>query len=448
MATLERVAEDGAYAAPTLDAGIRRGRLSPRDAALATEIVYGALRVLPRLDETLARHLSRGGRRLDGALRGALRAGAYQLLYLDRAPSHAVVSDAVAWVSGRRGARLAGVANAVLRKVAGERPDAPAPPRAILVPEHLQPLFTLGEGPEADRRRSAFLGRRRMPPPLGLRVAERAGDPDAVATRLRDESPGADVVRGGLAPRALLVRGGGDPRSSGPCREGLVAIQEEGAQAVTALVGARAGERILDACAGRGGKTAALAEAVGEAGAVVAADVHEGKLARIPDELRRLRLDAVPVETRALDLTVGVGGLPAGGFDRVLVDAPCTGLGTVHRRPEILGRLTPDAPARLAAVQREILGRAASLVRPGGLLVYAVCSPTYEEGTGVVEAFEGSAAGGGFTRLAGSGEDALGSFPGMPTPDADGIHRLGPWSVPEDTGPDAYQVARWRRNLD
>ncbi|HJK96591.1 MAG TPA: transcription antitermination factor NusB, partial [Polyangiaceae bacterium LLY-WYZ-14_1] len=124
MEVLERVAEGQAYAAPALDGALRRGRLDPRDAALATEVVYGALRALPTLDQRLGKLLDRGGRRLDGALRAALRAGAYQLLFLERVPDHAVVSDAVGWVRSRRGGRLAGVANAVLRKLIRQREEA------------------------------------------------------------------------------------------------------------------------------------------------------------------------------------------------------------------------------------------------------------------------------------------------------------------------------------
>ena len=137
------------------------------------------------------------------------------------------------------------------------------------------------------------------------------------------------------------------------------------------------------------------------------------------------------LRTLALDLTVGTGGLDA-SFDRVLVDAPCTGLGTVHRRPELLLRLGPEDPARMAALQTRILTTAASLVRPGGLLVYAVCSPTDEEGRDVADALEERVA--GLTRLPSSPGDPISA-------DEDGISRIGPWAE----GADAYQVVRWTR---
>jgi 16S rRNA (cytosine967-C5)-methyltransferase len=143
------------------------------------------------------------------------------------------------------------------------------------------------------------------------------------------------------------------------------------------------------------------------------------------------------VQTRALDLTVGVGGLPP-RFDRVLVDAPCTGLGTLRRRPELLLRLGPGDPARLAHVQLAILERAVRLVRPGGVLLYAVCSPTLEEGPDVAARFEAATPG-----LAREWDER--ALPIAVVPDADGVVRLGPWLGAADAdSPDVYQLVRWR----
>lgn len=430
---LERVAEEGAYAAAALDAEIGRGRLDLRDAALATEIVYGTLRVLPALDARIAERLRRPGR-LDRVLRAALRAGAYQLAHLGRVPAHAAVSGSVDWVRERRGVKLAGVANAVLRRLAEARPASPAPPTAQVVPQWLAETLEASVGAERAR---AFLVARRLPPATGLRVAATA-DPAATLARLREVRPDAEVRPGDLAPRAILVRGAGDPRRLPGYARGALTVQEEGAQLVGLAVGAGPGERILDACAGRGGKTAQLVEAVGEVGAVVATDPHEAKLERLAEELRRLRLPPVE-DARPVDLTVGAGGLPEGTFDAVLVDAPCTGLGTVHRRPELLLRVGPGDPERLAALQGAILGTAWRLVRPGGRLVYAVCSPTRAEGADVADAFEAAHPD---ARRVPAGVPAA---PGV-APDPDGILRVGPWSAAADApGPDAYQVVRWRR---
>lgn len=425
---LHRVASKGAYATPTLDAEIRRAGLDPRDAALASEIVYGALRVLPSLDRTIEGFLRRGGGgRMDAWTRASLRAATYQIRHLSRVPARAAVHDAVAVVRAERGSRLGGFVNAVLRRVAEGRPADPRPPSRMDLPGWLD--ARLGDALGAERA-AGFVSARPLPPPMGLRAR---GDRTQLASGLRAARPGAEVLEGTLAPAALLLRGAGDPRKLPGYEEGAFGVQEQGAQAVGLALGAGPGKRVVDACAGRGGKALLLADQVGEAGLVTALDLHERKLEGVFPELERLRIPAERVETRTVDLTVGTGGLgPL--FDGVLVDAPCTNLGTVHRRPELLLRLGPEDPSRLADLQRSILGHAAGLVRPGGTLVYAVCSPTHEEGREVARAVE--AANRSLRRL----------HEPLPTsgvaPDADGVARIGPWSDASG-GCDAYQIVRW-----
>jgi 16S rRNA (cytosine967-C5)-methyltransferase len=427
---LLRVAHRGAWATPALDAEVRRAGLEPRDAALASELVYGALRVLPSLDGAVDAHLPRGPSGVDPLTRAVLRVAAYQLLYLSRVPARAAVHEAVSLVREGRGERLGRFVNAVLRRVAEGRPSDPRPPDRIEVPPWLVSTMADSLGTE---RAEAFLQARPLPPPVGLRV--RPGhDRAAVMAGVREARPEAEVREGGLSPQAVVVRRGGDPRTLPGHDEGRFVLQEEGAQAVGLALGAAAGERILDACAGRGGKTLQLLDAVGPAGRVTAVDLHERKLERLGDEVTRLGLDPACVEVHTVDLTVGTGGL-AGDFDRVLVDAPCTNLGTLHRRPELLLRTGPPDPARLAELQGAILARTARLVRPGGLLVYAVCSPTRAEGAEVASRLEAQVP--GLRRL----QDPL---PGTGHPcDPDGVARLGPWSEPTGAA-DAYQVLRWR----
>jgi 16S rRNA (cytosine967-C5)-methyltransferase len=424
---LHRIAESGAWAAPTLSAELRRGGVDPRDAGLATEIVFGTLRVLPEVDEAIAAHLRSPAERLDPFVRAAFRTGAYQLLHLS-APQHAIVSDTVSIVRGVRGPKLAGLVNAVLRKVAATRPERPEPPKRLMLPKWLADKLVRDLG---SLRAEAFTEARVLPPPLGLRV--RIGERDDVIAEIRAARPEAEVEPGDAAPRAILVRRAGDSQTLAPHVEGRVVMQEQGAQIVGLLAGAREGERVADACAGRGGKTGQLVEAVGASGSVTALDLHESKLERIALELARLKL-ANEVETHVVDLSVGTAGLE-GRFDRVLVDAPCTGIGTLHRRPEILLRTTPDDPARMAKLQVAILENACRLAAPGGTIVYAVCSPTREEGIGVVsEVLKKNA-----DRVAPI-TDAPWPFDGV-SPDEDGMVRIGPW----DGDCDAYQVARLRR---
>jgi len=247
--------------------------------------------------------------------------------------------------------------------------------------------------------------------------------------------PGASVRELALSPRALAIARAGDPRALPGWDEGLFAVQDEGSQLVAMLLEPREGEAIADACAGRGGKTTFLAERVGARGKVTAIDLHEPKLDRIPAELARLGIARERVETIAIDLSVGCGGLER-RFDRVLVDAPCTGLGTVHRRPEILLRIAESDPARMAELQRAIARNAAKMAKPGGTLAIAVCSPTRAEGPELADAIEEDVP--GLERL----RDAV---PDVPiAPDADGVFRIGPFSAPEDGGPDCYQIVRYR----
>jgi 16S rRNA (cytosine967-C5)-methyltransferase len=265
-------------------------------------------------------------------------------------------------------------------------------------------------------------------PSLALRVR---GERAALIESLAAARPDASVRASDLSPLAVVVRGAGDPRRIPGFAEGAFAVQDEGSQWIALAVGARPGERVLDACSGRGGKSLVLADAVGAGGELVAVDLSSPKLEQLGREVSRLGLSS-RVETRAVDLAVGLGGLSEASFDRVLVDAPCTGLGTLGRRPEIALRLTPDDPARMARVQQAILANAARLVKPGGRLVYAVCS------VAGVEAAHTPPAGFALVRdleVGGRRHEA----------DADGVFRIGPWT--DDAPMDAYQVVVLERGV-
>ena len=375
---LERVASDDAWATPTLDAELRRASVKRVDAALATQIVYGSLRTLPELEAAIRRHVQRP-LKVDDWTRAVLIGAVYQLLYLERVPPYAVVNDAVELVRMKRGKRIAGFANAVLRKVAADRPEAPHLPSSLAVPDWLRESLRSSIGSE---RAESLLRVGDAAPSIDLRVRADLNR-DAVADAIVAAHPEASVTRTALSPQGLRIRGAGDPRALPGYQRGAFAAQEEGAQLVGLMLGTEPGDRVLDACAGRGGKTAQLAEAVGDSGSVVATDLHEHRLEQIPAELARLRLDRTNLQTAAVDWTIGKGGVQ-GEFDRVLVDAPCTGLGTLRRRPEILLRTGSKDPARMGEKQRRLLETVAPLVRRGGTLLYAVCSPLNEEGTEVV----------------------------------------------------------------
>jgi 16S rRNA (cytosine967-C5)-methyltransferase len=425
---LHRVVHDDAWAAPALDAALRRHSIDRADAALATQIVYGTLRVVPDLEAALARYAQRPIK-VDDWSRAALLGAAFQLLHLGRVPAHAVVNDTVELVRGKRGKRVAGFANAILRKLSAERPDEPQLPTSLSVPVWLKTALvsSLGAARTADLLRVGA-----EPPSFDLRIRSTA-DRDAVTDAIREARPDARVLRTELSPFGLRVGGAGDPRKLPGYAQGGFAVQEEGAQIIGLLLGAQPGERLLDVCAGRGGKTAQLVEVAGDHGRVVATDLHEHRVEQIPTELERLGLSTRGLRTACVDWTIGAGPVE-GRFDRVLVDAPCTGLGTLRRRPEILLRSSAHDAARMGETQREILRHAAERVDIGGTLLYAVCSPLSEEGAGVVESVDLP----GFQLQRECASPLKSLYFG-----SRGQLSLGPWVPGAGPWADAYQVYMW-----
>ena len=386
---LVRVERDKAFAAAALEAEIARAvQLDPRDRALATELVYGSLRVLPWLRVQIEKHARKGKSNVDPKTFAQIAVAAYQLFFLTRVPAFAAVNEAVEGVRRAKGPRVAAFANAVLRKLATEAGemaqmgngrerlliDALATSTAPWLSEAL--ARSLGED---DAKR--FLEASMVPPPVCLRV-EDARERDAWIEKLRAAAEGADIEAGKASPLAITLRGAGKPQALPGFREGAWSVQEEGSQVVALAVGARPGEHVLDACAGRGNKSALLARAVRPSGALDAADVHASKLDRLRDELTRVGL--APRALHSVDWTVGSGDVTE-LYDRVLVDAPCSGIGTLRRRPELAARRAGEDLAALAAMQLAICVRAADHVKPGGRLVYAVCSVLREEAEDVVE---------------------------------------------------------------
>ncbi|MFO0611190.1 MAG: transcription antitermination factor NusB [Polyangiaceae bacterium] len=378
-AVLVRVIEDRAFAAAALDAEIaRHPQLDRRDVGLATELVYGVLRTRGFLEEQLR---ARSTRDLPRAveLRASLLIGAYTLFFLDRIPAFAAVNEAVEAVRAIE-SNAAGYANALLRSIARDLETRPRPTLATAIAEGAPGWLrgalrrSLGRGDA-----SKFLAAIADVPPLGL-ATRSAEDRDRVVARLVEAHPDLDFAPSAMSPRGVLVRGGVHPSKLTGIDVDFI-VQEEGAQRVAMALEARPGDRVLDACAGRGNKSWFLAHAVGPDGRVTATDLH-------PKKLEVLARYALPhaVEVRGVDWSVGGAGLRT-DFDRVLVDAPCSGIGTLRRRPEIQWLRERETVAELAALQAKILTNAAKHVRDGGRLVYAVCSVLAEECEAVVEAF-------------------------------------------------------------
>ncbi|MGE0321897.1 MAG: RsmB/NOP family class I SAM-dependent RNA methyltransferase [Polyangiaceae bacterium] len=373
---LERVLKDSAFASAALDAELARSEeLGARDRALATELVYGSLRTRAALEARIAR-LAKKLDPKDYVLKSQLLLAGYQLLLLDRVPAHAVVDHAVEAIKRARGPRVAGFVNAVLRRLSSESKLDAGDAALASLPEWLKTALEQAL-PSEEVRALVSPATGDHAGPLGIRV--RVGvDQARLPEWLRE------VPRGNWSPLARRPGSVGDPRRLEGYGDGVFVVQEEGAQVIALAVGAVPGMRVLDACAGRGQKTTLLADQLfsGANSELVACDLHGSKLKALKQELKRLKLP--DVQTHAVDFSLGTGDLTP-GFDRILVDAPCTGTGTLRRRPEIALRLTLEDPTRMAELQASIVRHAAELLAPEGRLIFAVCSVLPEECEGVLE---------------------------------------------------------------
>jgi 16S rRNA (cytosine967-C5)-methyltransferase len=382
---LDRV-DKGAWATLALDGELARSGLADRDRRLASELVYGVLRNRSRIDRALTAHAEL--KRTPPRVVTALRVAAYQLLFLDRVPSYAAVDDAVNAARGAGGQKLAGFCNAVLRKIttSGE-PALPAPGRARIEIEHSLPRWIADELAAAtaavtsEDRVGDLAAALAQSAPLIARANLLRITRDALIDQLRAE--GVTAAPAPSAPMALALEAPGDPALSPTFKAGLWTVQDTGAQVVGLIASPRAGMRILDACAGVGGKSTHLAELSGDGARIHAADQLQTKLDLTADTARRLGITSV--EPRVCDLLDPAAPL-ATEYDLIVLDAPCSGLGVLRRHPDAKWRLKPDDVPRLANLQRRLLDAVVPRLAPGGTLIYSVCTFTVAEGPAQVAA--------------------------------------------------------------
>ena len=368
----------------------RRPLADPRDRALTSEIATGTLRWLRSLDYLIERVSGRPLDGIDADILHILRLTLYQILHLDRIPASAAVDDAVDLARHVKRPRATGFVNAVLRRVLRERGRLPLPARpasaardealAYLGITHSHPEWLVSRwldrhGLDAAERWVRF---NNEVPALTLRANARRTTRDQLAAALA--AGGVETIPTPHAPAGLRVVSG-NPLSAPS--DGSFFVQDEASQLVTLAVAACPGERVLDLCASPGGKTVAMAGDMNDTGRLVACDVRPRRMRLLRETVR-----SSGVSHASLVQVAGAGDLPfAGRFDRVLVDAPCSGLGTIRRDPDIRWRRREEDLARFAEAQLRLLDRAAGVVRPGGRLVYATCSSEPEENEGVVDAF-------------------------------------------------------------
>jgi 16S rRNA (cytosine967-C5)-methyltransferase len=382
---LRRVDAEGAYASDVLHAELGTG-VKAEDAGLATELVMGVLRWRRLLDFLLERQLKKPVPRLDLPVALALRIGLYQLRFLERIPVRAAVNESVELVKSARKTSAATLVNAVLRRAADEArvPAAKFVAQATPIAERLGILHShptwmverwlkrLGED-----RTIALLEANNRAPRLSCALHDVTRREEIFATL---QTVGLRIAPGNILQSAFSVSGGSPTRTES-FRTGAISIQDEASQTVPLLLDTQPGDRVLDLCAAPGGKTPPLVRAAGATGIVVAADRHAHRLRAMREQFKRLAL----AQVRLVELDAA-SPLPFGTlFDRILVDAPCSGTGTLARHPEIRWRLQPEQLAEFHALQTSLLRSALQQLAPEGRLVYSTCSMEPEENERVVE---------------------------------------------------------------
>ena len=384
---LRAVSERDAYANLALPALLSERGITGRDAAFATELTYGTCRSRGTLDAVIAAAASRPIDQIDSVLLDLLRLGAYQLLRTNVA-THAAVSTTVEQAGLEFDSVRAGFVNGVLRTISKRdeqswlaelAPAADTDPVGHAAFTHAHPrwiaqAFTDALGADAGELDAALAAGDARP------VVHLAARPGAISAAELAAAVGGEVGR--YSPYAVYL-GGGDPGGLTAIRDGIALVQDEGSQLVAraltlAPVTGPDGGRWLDLCSGPGGKTALIAAIAAQQGATVTAIEPNPRRAELVEHnTRGLSVEVLRVDGRETSL-------PPGGFDRVLVDAPCTGLGALRRRPEARWRRTPADVPVLATLQRDLLAAAIDLTRPGGVVLYATCSPHLVETVGVV----------------------------------------------------------------
>jgi 16S rRNA (cytosine967-C5)-methyltransferase len=377
-----------AFADLLLSRELKRQPLAPRDAAFATELVNGTLRWRARLDWVLERYVRAGLDTLSPWVHNILRMGVYQLLFLDRVPAHAAVDEAVTLTKRYANPGAAGLVNGVLRKILREGGEVPDPERVI--EDSAGALAVVGSHPRwlverwlrrlGEEETRALMLANNQPRPLGLRVNPLRTDRETLHRSLA--ARGVATEASPLSRLSLRVTGNLVLAGLPEFEQGTFFVQDESETVVGELVGAEPGETVLDLAAAPGGKATQIQEGRGSKGLLIAVDTVMNRLSRVKENVARMGVDNVGIvcaDGRVLALARPV--------DRVLVDAPCSGLGVLGRRADARWRKTEASLRSLVALERELLQAGATHVRPGGILVYSVCSTEPEEGMEQVRRF-------------------------------------------------------------
>ena len=391
LRVIHAVSENGGYANILLAEELKKGDLSELDRRFATELVYGVVKAGDTLDWIIGRYVNKPVKKMEPWARCILRLGMYQLFYLTKIPGSAAVNESVN-LARRYGTRLkssAGFINAVLRRASRE-PEAAAFPQGTgkateyLSLKEMHPRWLVKHwigllGYEAAEKICRFDNE---PAVLSVRTNTIKTDRDELMARLTDE--GCTVEKSALVPEGIKITAHGAMKDIASLAEGLWQVQDESSMLVAQVLDPQPGDFVLDVCSAPGGKTTHLAQLMKNRGRIIAGDLYPARLEKVAENARRLGITII--ETAAGDARC-IGERYLRQADRVLVDAPCSGLGVLRRRPDARWRVTAEDMKGLPPLQLEILESAAQCVKQGGVLVYSTCTMEPAENAGVVEKF-------------------------------------------------------------
>ncbi|SDH92070.1 16S rRNA (cytosine(967)-C(5))-methyltransferase RsmB [Alteribacillus bidgolensis] len=382
---LQRIEKEGAYSHLLLNHVLSHGQVSKKDESLLTELVYGTIKRKNTLDFYLTPFLKNGIDSIEPWVLQLLRLSVYQLVYLDRVPDRAVIHEAVNIAKKRGHKGISGLVNGVLRSI--QRKGLPRTnslsgiERLAIETSHPEWLLEDWIAAYGEKEAKAMALTNLDPPPLTVRVNLSKSTKEEIKNKLLEE--GCQIEEGALSPDALIITSG-SVITTETYKNGYVTIQDESSMLVARLLQPEPGMRVLDACAAPGGKTTHLAECMEDKGSINAFDLHKKKIKLIEEQAKRLGLSII--EAKAMDARELTAHLDE-QFDRVLVDAPCSGLGVIRRKPELKWQKQKENLERFPKIQADILAEASKLVKPGGMLVYSTCTVRKEENEDVVEAF-------------------------------------------------------------
>jgi 16S rRNA (cytosine967-C5)-methyltransferase len=391
---LHRIEKERSFADILIDRAVSSGSLKGPDKGLLTELVYGVLRRQGTLDHVINQFSRQKVERLERNILILLRLGLYQLLYLDRIPVSAAVNETVEMAKSLA-PRAPGLVNALLRRADRERdavryPDPVKDPVTYLSARYSHPQWIVKDWLELLGREEAesLASAMAEPPPLTLRTNTLKISRDELIGRLADS--GVSAIPAIYSPAGVQVTTRVPLASLTEFREGLCTIQDESSQLAAIFLAPEPGERVLDLCAAPGGKATHLAQIMENQGSITACDSVQRKLALIDDNAKRLQIGiikTVPLDASRPLSTPLLERLGAGSFDRILVDAPCSGLGVIRRNPDGKWWKSADDLGEITRRQKAILAGSAALLEGNGLLLYATCSTSREENEEVVADF-------------------------------------------------------------